>query len=255
MARDDDPGGVPAVDGLAPHLTALSSTLVTSESLESVLQRTATITSQAIPGNDGVSITLTSGTPIVTVPGHPRRAETAAFDGQLAADADERQYGVGQGPCLEAAREGELRVVVDQARDERWPAYAAAVTALGVGSSMSVPLPVRDEVLGSINVYSRRPGAFDDADVEAVVALAACAAATIANTDLYNATVNLARQLDVASSSRARIEMAKGVLMERLGCSADEAFETLRSASQDRNVKLRDIADRVVETRDWPQPD
>jgi GAF domain-containing protein len=227
---------------LAVHLAEVSGVPLSDEPMESVLQRVTDVAARAIPGNDGVSVTLLAR-------GGPT---TAAFHGRLAMEADERQYGTGEGPCLAAASSGEPVVVSGLADDDRWPEYAAKATALGVSSSVSVPLQVRDRVLGALNVYSRWERAFTDEDVELASAFAAHAAVAIANADLYAATVTLAQQLDTALSSRAVIEQAKGILMARQRVTADEAFDVLRVRSQNTNRKLREVAFGLVETGDWP---
>ena len=196
----------------------LSRILLAEDDLDSILLKVAEVAERTIPGSDSVSITLLRD-------GQP---ETAASTSSLAVDVDELQYGADEGPCLDAAREQVVRVVEDMVAEERWPAYGPHAAERGVRSSLSVPLPVRDTVLGAINVYSRTPRTFDDDDVETARTLAAQAAVALANAELYARTAALAEQLQVALESRAVIEQAKGIVMAQRRCTADEAFDELR---------------------------
>jgi GAF domain-containing protein len=131
--------------------------------------------------------------------------------------------------------------------DERYREFAAACRAAGVPESLSIGLPVRHRTaVGALNVYG---GPFTDEDVELAVALAGHAAVAVANAALYQSMADLAENLQVAMQSRAVIEQAKGIIMARRNGSPDQAFEWLRVRSQHANVKVRDIAQRIVDAR------
>lgn len=225
-------GGIPG-----DVLAELSRVLLSQETLDSVLHRVAHLAKRTIPAADEVSVTLVRST----------RPTTAAYTGELAVQADERQYGLDQGPCLDAARGGEMFYVEDMRREDRWRDYPALAVEAGVGSSVSIPLPVQQEVLGALNVYSRSPHAFDETGIDSARAFASFAAIAVANADMYLSTAELATQMEQAMATRATIEQAKGILMAQRRCSAEDAFDLLVRASQRENTKLRDLARRVVE--------
>jgi GAF domain-containing protein len=207
------------------------------ESLDSILTKVATLARAAVSAADDVSVTLvTKGDP-----------ETAASTGELALALDLVQYRDGDGPCLTAARGRDVISVKDMSTDERWPGFSAAARDRGVGSSLSVGLPVKEHVIGALNMYAKRPNAFDEQSVLLAETFAGHAAVALANASLYASATQLAEQMAEAMRSRAVIEQAKGIIMAQRQCSADEAFEFLTHASQRANKKLRDIAAAIVE--------
>ncbi|MGY1837998.1 MULTISPECIES: ANTAR domain-containing protein [unclassified Modestobacter] len=217
---------------------ALAGIELAGRELPDVLDQVVRIARRAIPGTDAASITLI----------RDERAFTAAFDGQLAMAADELQYRRGHGPCLDAGRAGEVFVVDDMRSEERWPDYAAHVAELGIRSSLSVPLPYQGTAIGALNNYATRSGAFSMTDVTLGEEVAAFVAIAVGNADATSRAVEDAANMRRAMVSRAVIEQAKGILMERHKITADQAFTLLTHASQRRNVKLRDVADELVAT-------
>lgn len=205
--------------------------------LAAVLQRVAELAQKSLTGVDEVSVSLIGGT---------ETAATPAYTGQLALDADESQYDEGMGPCIEAAQGGAVVSVPDLEHEDRWPDYVPQALAVGVRSSLSVPLPVQEAVTGALNLYARTPHAFDEESVELAKAFAGYAAVAIANAQLYETTATLARQMEQAMASRAVIEQAKGLIMGQRRCTAEEAFELLVRASSHSNRKLRDVAAELI---------
>lgn len=228
----------------APVLADLARIVLAEETLDSVLSKVVELTKRVIAPADEVSLTLV----------RKGRAETAAYTGILAMQADERQYGLDGGPCLDASRGGETMVIRDMRTEDRWPDYAPQAATIGVLSSLSVPLPIQEDLIGALNVYSRRPDAFDDDDIRAGQTFAAYAAIAVANADSFASTAEMAQNLRVAMASRATIEQAKGILMARGGISADTAFEMLVRASQRENRKVRDVAAELVERAQQRRP-
>ena len=204
--------------------------------LEQVLTRVSDVAKRTIPGADEVSVSIVRGT----------SATTAAFTGDLALHVDEQQYAQGYGPCLEAAQAGATVLVDDLATEDRWPEYVPRALEHGVRSSLSVGLPIQRSVTGALNIYARKPRAFDADAVTLGETFASYAAVALANAHLYASTAALAEQMQTAMASRAVIEQAKGILMGRMGCTADEAFDLLTRQSQHLNRKLRDVAQQVV---------
>ena len=118
--------------------------------------------------------------------------------------------------------------------------------AAGAGSSLSIGLPIEDQVIGALNVYAEKVYAFDDDAIVLAQTFAGYAAVALANAHLYDTTATLAQQMQAAMESRAVIEQAKGIIMGERRCTADEAFAILTKVSQDSNRKLRDVAAALV---------
>ena len=225
-------------------LAELSGVVLRDEALEQLLERVVAVTRQALPPAVAVSVTLVS----------PDSAHTAAYDGDLALQLDTAQYALGDGPCLEAGTVGEVVRVTDFATDTRWGAYAATALAHGVRSSLSVPLPLQQEVVGALNVYAAAPDAFDRGHEALARRLAAQAAVAIGNARSYTDAVALAEQMQQAMQSRAVIEQAKGVLMSQRSCGSEEAFGQLRELSQRSNRPLRQVAEALVASAERGAP-
>jgi GAF domain-containing protein len=176
------------------------------------------------------------------------RPETPVFAGQLAVDLDERQYQQGDGPCLSAATEGATVLVSDTRTDPRWPGYLPEAVRRGCLSSLSVPLPLDNALRGALNIYARQAAAFSAGDRERGSRFAGHAAVAVANMQAHQAAVQRGEHLQTALESRAVIDQAKGILMERYKVSADGAFQMMATLSMESNVKVRGIAERVVST-------
>ncbi|HEU5392932.1 MAG TPA: GAF and ANTAR domain-containing protein [Streptosporangiaceae bacterium] len=129
----------------------------------------------------------------------------------------------------------------------RWPTFAQSAAAAGIKSTLSVPLVVGGDGLGALNIYSREENSFAEAEVALAATFASYASVALANARVYWRTQRLASQLEEALSSRGVIEQAKGIIIARQGCSADEAFQVLVRLSQHRRVKLRDVAAELVQ--------
>ena len=120
---------------------------------------------------------------------------------------------------------------------------------------MSVPLPISEGVLGALNIYAREVDAFDEDSRSAAVRFAPYAGVAVANMYAYQDARNLADNLQKALDSRAIIDQAKGILMERHKVTAEQAFEVLVRISMQTNRKLRDIADQLATTGELPTAD
>jgi transcriptional regulator with GAF, ATPase, and Fis domain len=174
------------------------------------------------------------------------RKFTVTYSGELAVRGDERQYELDDGPCLQALRSGEVVVVDDLADESRWGLYPERALEAGVHSSLSFPLSLGERGRGALNLYASRPHAFADADDEAGRAWAGQASGALLvawqMADRGKAVDDLAQGLQ----TRQVIGQAVGLLMAQRRCTADEAFELLKGASQRNNEKLRDVAARMV---------
>jgi hypothetical protein len=207
--------------------------------LTSITDLAATV----VPGVLAASVTLVS----------ERAPLTPGFTGRLAWELDQQQYRLRGGPCLEAAVEGADVDVVDVRTDPRWPAYAAAAAARGSLSSLSVSLTTAGGPQAALNLYAGEAGAFTDAGARRVaVRVARSAAAGLGALRGAERATARAEGLERAMDSRATIEQAKGILMERRRVTAARAFELLTTASQHTNRKLRDVATQLVDTGELP---
>ena len=206
-------------------------------SMATVMDKVAALTKATLVGADEVSVTLLER----------GRAKTVAFTGPVAIHLDERQYERGYGPCLDSIDGGEPVRIDAMSTESRWPSWSDEAWQQGVGSSLSLPVPMQREVTAALNVYSRRERAFDDDAVELAGTFAAYAGVALTNMHLYEAQGRIAEQLQVAMHARAVIEQAKGILMGQRRCSAAEAFDVLVLLSQQSNRRLRDVARGLVD--------
>jgi GAF domain-containing protein len=213
-------------------------------SMESLLQMVADLSKAVMPGNPETSVLLL----VKDMP------TTVVHTGQLAIDLDERQYERGHGPCLHAARTGEMTEISDTRTDLRWRDYTRHAAEHGNLSSLSIPLPIDDEeqVSGALNVYARQPDAFDENARAAAAGFAPYAAIAAGNLHAYQSARDMADNLQAALESRAVIDQAKGILMERHKLTPDQAFQVLAQASMNANRKLRDVAAHLVHTGEFP---
>jgi transcriptional regulator with GAF, ATPase, and Fis domain len=234
----------PQAADVAQALEQLGRLSLREHLMESLLQTVAELTKTVMPGNPEASVTL-------LVKDSPT---TVASTGQLALDLDETQYERGHGPCLHAARSGKLIEITDTRTETRWPDYMQRATQRGNLSSLSVPLAIdeQEQVSGALNVYARRPNAFDPDSRSAATRLAPYAAVAVGDMHVYQSVRNRADNLQTALESRAVINQAKGILMIRHELTAGQAFQLLARASMKTNIKVRDIADHLVHTGQLP---
>jgi GAF domain-containing protein len=213
-------------------------------SMESLLQMVADLAKAVMPGNPEASVLL-------LVKDSPT---TVVSTGQLAIDLDERQYERGHGPCLHAARTGELTEIADTRTDRRWRDYTRRAAEYGNLSSLSVPLAIdeAEQVSGALNLYAREPDAFDEDSRTAALAFGPYAVIATANLYAYQSARNMAENLQAALESRAVIDQAKGILIERYKLTPDQAFQLLAQTSMNSNRKVRDVADQLVLTGELP---
>ena len=212
--------------------------------MESLLQTVADLAKTVMPGNTEASVSLlVRDTPT-----------TVVSTGQLAVDVDEAQYERGHGPCLHAARTGELVEIADTRTDSRWPDYMPRAAERGALSSLSVPLAIDDDaqVSGALNIYARQANTFDETARAAATRFGPYAAVAAGNLHVYRSARDMADNLQAALESRAVIDQAKGVLIERYKLTPDRAFQLLAQASMHANRKVRDIADELVRTGELP---
>ena len=170
--------------------------------------------------------------------------ETVAATNPIVAELDKVQLEHGEGPDIDLLTDPRTSVLVDDTRtDERWPRWTEAVAATGVRSMLGTRLHTSSSTIGSLNLYDPRPHHFteEDRDVAHIFARHAAVALSSARD-----SANLWKAID----ARRLIGQAQGILMERFSVDADQAFAVLRRYSQDHNVKLHLVAQRLIDTRE-----
>jgi hypothetical protein len=148
-----------------------------------------------------------------------------------------------EGPCRDCYRLGAAVVNVDlDGARERWPQFTPQAISGGFRSANALPLRLRSQVVGSLNLFHAGTGGLGEAELRMAQALADAATIGIVHQRTIRRGEVVAGQLQLALTSRIVIEQAKGVLAERLRISPDNAFEVLRGAARSRNRLLSDLA-------------
>jgi GAF domain-containing protein len=226
---------VPPPPHIAAALVAAARTINQSRNLEETLDTVARVARDSIPGIDEVGIsTLDRG----------GRIHTRAATGDLVWELDRLQYGLGEGPCVDTLHEAHVVAVPHIGQQvERWPRYVPAAVEAGLRAQMAMKLYLDDEgTLGTLNLYSTSSDKLDP-EAEAILELfAAHAAIAMGNARERD-------NLNEALNSRKVIGQAIGIICERYGLNEDRAFAFLVRASSTGNVKLRDIAQEIVDQR------
>ncbi len=242
-AGTDRQDPVERLDEATAALTVLRDGFSGEEPLDEVLQRLAETATRAIQDADAVTVTV-----------NPQQPRTAAASDTSLVEIDEKQYAADRGPCLEAARTLQaVRAVVGDNSDT-WPEFETAADEHGVRAYLSVPivLPAADHSdgthVGSLNIYSYTATAFDPFDEGLMLLFTTAASAAIDNAHRWQRSREQISQLETALVSRAVIDQAKGMLMAVHSCTADEAFAMLVQQSQNKNVKLRDVAKDLLDS-------
>ena len=211
--------------------------LLAEEDVQATLQKIVDMAVETIDGCDHAGITFQKG----------KKGDTPAASDDVPSVVDAIQYEMGEGPCLSAIRDHEVFETGDLGSEVRWPNFSArARRETGVTSMLSFRLFVEGDTLGALNLYSKAADAFDDSSRTVGLVYAAHAAIALS-------TASHEEQMNEALASRDLIGQAKGILMAREGVGADEAFDMLRRASQRLNLKLRDVADQMVQTAKAPE--
>src|ERR1019366_4986480 len=166
---------------------------------------------------------------------------------------DELQYARDQGPCLSALRGGNLIRVDDPAGERRRERFAPAALARGVRSSLSLPLIAAGRPIGAFSLYSRAADFFGADATRRAERFGQNASGAVGLGGRLAVDGAMAAQLRASLASRAVIDQATGVLMAQRRCTPQRAFALLRTASQNRNVRLREVAAHLVlGVSGWP---
>ncbi|HSV68358.1 MAG TPA: GAF and ANTAR domain-containing protein [Mycobacteriales bacterium] len=150
------------------------------------------------------------------------------------------------GPCTEAFHRGVAVQVGAAEALRRWPRFATQAAGLGYQVMCALPLRLRDQTVGALNLFRATTQPLDAVDLGVGQALADVATIGLLQERSMRESRLLAEQLQVALNSRVALEQAKGVLAEQTGLSIDQAFEVLRRFARQHNLRLVDVARRVV---------
>jgi transcriptional regulator with GAF, ATPase, and Fis domain len=153
-----------------------------------------------------------------------------------------------EGPCLDSFRTGAPVIVADvSAEADRWPRFVAAAQRSGFGSVQALPMRLRDEVVGALNLFRTGTGPFDPDAMPLAQALADVATISLLQQRTAHRSTVLNEQLQNALNSRVLIEQAKGKLAERRGIDMEQAFTTLRGYARAHNRRLSDLARAFID--------
>lgn len=152
-----------------------------------------------------------------------------------------------EGPCLDCYRSGAAVVSTDLADDvERWPQFATRALDAGFRSLNALPMRLRSNVLGAVNLFHIESGALRQADLRAAQALTDVATIAVLQHRVSSEAQVLNEQLSEALNTRIVIEQAKGMIAEREGLPMDQAFALLRNHARSTNLRLADVAQAVA---------
>lgn len=209
-----------------------------SDSLQDLLSEAARLCEDVCASRSSVSVTI----------GAPAEPEHLASSSEFAQRVDAAQMSANQGPCQESWETGMIVYSNQVLIDPRWPLFSQAAIDSGIASALAAPIRVGDEILGVLNIYSRDIDAFQPSGMRVIELLAEATGAIIHHVGEEQQLRELTAQLEEAMKSRAIIEQAKGALMIKYRCSADEAFARLAKVSQNRNVRIHTIAQTLVDS-------
>jgi hypothetical protein len=217
---------------VAGAMADVAASLQEPAKLDETLELITRSAAETIPGilEASISITTKAG-----------EIQTLAPTGPRVARADQLQYELGQGPCLDAAIEDPVVAVNDLATDRRWPQYGPKVAALGFGSQVAFQFRADPHVRGALNLYAAAPCEIDQDSIH----LGGMFAGQIA------VAMGWAKQeqtLTEALATRNLIGQAVGIVMERYQLDSDRAFAFLVRLSQSANTKLRTVAGGLVDS-------
>lgn len=236
MTMDDGAVTRAQVEEATGALESLVAALDENGQLELLIQQVCQHAVRVVPGADMASVTLL----------HSGQPETAACTNDQVFYLDRDQYQAGDGPCLQAASTGKLvRVTVDEAA-ARWPEFTRSARQAGVSSYLSAPLVVDEQHAGALNLYGLDGHGYRDVDASLVELYLTAVVSAVRSASRYWTARQLSENLQEALVSRAVIDQAKGIVMGAHGIPAEQAFKLLVQVSQDGNVKVRDVASRLV---------
>jgi GAF domain-containing protein len=229
----DDPVGSQLQDVLA----ALALALFSERTLQADLERLARLSCQLIPA-------CASGSLALLIDGTPT---TVAVSDHVAFELDVVQYEQDEGPCL-AALGGRMVRVGLLAADERFPHFAVGAADQRVASVLSTPIHHDGDVVGTLNLYSREPGGFDQPAEDVARVITAEAATAIVRSGVYATAHDLRHRLQTSHDEAVQVAAAADVLVAVQDCSDAQARGLLEHASTTTGERLVDVARRILDS-------
>ncbi len=224
-------------EDLREGLAALSQLATGQMELADVLGRVAEYAVLAIPGADGVGLTLTEA----------RHADTVIASAPFVFEVEAVQLGIDEGPSITAMAEAHSVRSGSLDTDRQWPGFGSRAGQLGVHSALSIPLVTDGTVLGALNVYAHKPNAFTDHAAGVAELFAIPAAIAVQNAQVLAEAHDMATRLRTALTHRAVIDQALGILMARGAGGANDASDLLRAMTEEGHTDLHTVAGRLVE--------
>jgi GAF domain-containing protein len=176
---------------------------------------------------------------------------TPVSTGPEVLEIDAVQNRTGEGPCLDAIIRRQMIYADELHTDLRWPSFSAEATRRGIRSVLALPL-ASDSQEGALNLYAHYPAAFGVVDRAKATILVSLASLALSVAQSHEDEERRAENLNAALGTRETIGEALGILMERERITANQAFDILRRASQHLNIKLREVAQNLVDTGESP---
>jgi len=223
---------------LIESLTELAEMLTRNDSVRDTLQSVLVLALRTVPHCHAASVTVLDDK---NQPGTVQATDDDTYE------LDRRQYELTDGPCLDAARRQVVNRWSVTEAEQRFPDFTSVAKDMGLRSYLSAGLALAGRRLGALNLSSHDDDGFTELDEEMVALLTVPASAAIVVADRYADARDLAGQLEHALESRAVIDQAIGVVMAQSRCSPEDAFAKLSRASNNRNIKLRDLAAEIVQ--------
>ena len=216
-----------------PRITAIPAD---ADVVDGALRLVVALARVTVGGADGVSASLRR---------HGRLATVAASD-QTISDMDASQYATGEGPCVDASVKGRWFHAESLDVETRWPAFTPRAQALGINAILSSPLLAKERPVGALNIYSRTAMAFAPKDQELAAVFAAETSLVLSSVGVDVTDEQLSSRRSEALGTRRVIAQAEGVIMEREGVEADDAYSMLCDYSRRSNQPFRERAEDVV---------
>lgn len=229
-----------SLQDLEQTLAEVAEALFAPGTVEATLQRVVALAVATVSGCDVAGIFLVEN----------EQVTTSACSDRLVLELDGLQFEYDEGPCLDAVSEADTFYAEDLAGDPRWPRFGPAAAAAGMRSLLAFRL--QSGRLSALNLYGREPGAFGAFDRATGLLFSKLAGIALASAEERHEGDVRAQNLEDGLRTREVIGQAQGILMERERITADEAFAVLRQASQRMNIKLREVAQTLVETGTTP---
>jgi ANTAR domain-containing protein len=218
------------------HETADLLSVANASEPRSLNQLVVLATRQVRACSGAVAVIWRDGEPVTLVASHPDLP--ALLDAQVSA---------GRGPVLDALAGRGPVSCPDTLGETRWPEYAQAALLSGVRCSVTLASRPGPQAV-TLSLFGARPRLLESSQRELAELLIAFGDTVVGNAADYGDAQRTAHQLQAAAESRSIVDQAKGMLMQAIGCSSDEALRWLRKASQERNIRVTDLAESVIES-------